>query len=219
LPNQALPLLWILGVLGLAACGGGGEGGGAPDANQSLSDASDTDASDTAEAFSVAFATTAGNFTIDVTRAWSPNGADRFAELVDSGFYDGCRFFRVVPGFMVQFGINGNPATQAMWSNAAILDDTVVESNVRGYVSFAQTADPNSRTTQLFINYVDNSFLDAMNFSPFGVIRSGGMSAVDSITSEYGESPDQRLITSGGQGYLDTNFPNLDFIETARRAP
>ncbi len=206
------PLAALVGFM-LAACSGGG-GSADVDAGERSADASVG-----GDDFSVVFQTTAGEFTVDVTRDWSPNGADRFAELVDSGFYDGCRFFRVVPGFMVQFGINGDPATHAMWKDSPIQDDPVVESNVRGYVSFAQTADPNSRTTQLFINYVDNSFLDPMNFSPFGVVRSGGMDSVDAINSEYGEVPNQTQITNVGTSYLDENFPNLDFVQTARRAP
>jgi len=209
------PLALYVGFM-LTACSGGG-GGGSSEVD--AGDVAAPDASEASDDFSVVFQTTAGDFTVDVTRDWSPNGADRFGELVDAGYYDGCRFFRVVPGFMVQFGINGTPATHAMWKDSPIQDDPVVESNVRGYVSFAQTAEPNSRTTQLFINYVDNSFLDPMNFSPFGVIRSGGMDAVDAINSEYGEAPDQTQITNVGTSYLDGNFPNLDFVETARRAP
>ena len=203
----------------LAACSGGGsmdvDAGGSTDAGEGEG----ADASVAADEYSVLFETTAGDFTIDVTRDWSPNGADRFAELVDAEYYDGCRFFRVVPGFMVQFGINGTPATHAMWKDSAIADDSIVESNTRGYVSFAQTGAPNSRTTQLFINYVDNSFLDPMNFTPFGVIRTGGMDSVDAINSEYGETPDQGQITNVGTPYLDENFPNLDFVQTARRIP
>jgi peptidyl-prolyl cis-trans isomerase A (cyclophilin A) len=202
----------LVGIM-LAACSGGGSSTDV-DAGESAPDAAEV-----AGDFSVVFQTTAGEFTVDVTRDWSPNGAERFGDLVDAEYYDGCRFFRVVPGFMVQFGINGTPATHAMWKDSTIQDDAVVESNIRGYVSFAQTAEPNSRTTQLFINYVDNSFLDPMNFSPFGVIRSGGMDVVDAINSEYGENPDQGQITNVGTSYLDSNFPNLDFVETARRIP
>ena len=206
--------LGVAGVflLTLVACGVGGDGPRSGDAGPQRFDATEL-----AEQYSVVFETTAGDFTIDVTRSWSPNGADRFRELVDSEFYDGCRFFRVVPDFMVQFGINGTPATHAMWKDDSILDDAVVESNLRAYVSFAQTAQPNSRTTQLFINYGDNSFLDSMRFSPFGVVRSGGMEAVDGINSEYGETPDQEQIVNQGTAYLDANFPNLDYIVSARR--
>ena len=207
---RTLNLVPGLLVLGLLACGGDGNTGSADAAPEA-------DASPQSEDFSVEFQTTAGNFTIDVTRSWSPKGADRFADLVDSGYYDECRFFRVVPGFMVQFGINGTPTTHAMWSDATIEDDPVVEANLRGYVSFAKTGLPDSRTTQLFVNFGDNSFLDDMGFSPFGIVRSGGMTAVDAINSEYGESPNQGQITSQGNDYLDANFPNLDKINTASR--
>ncbi|MBT8493418.1 MAG: peptidylprolyl isomerase [Deltaproteobacteria bacterium] len=196
-------------VLALCACGGddGGDGGG------------DTDAgSNPGDPFSVELVTTAGNFTIDVTPEWSPNGAARFRELVEAGFYDGNRFFRVVPGFIVQWGINGSPATHAMWSGQAINDDPVVESNLRGFVTFAKTNAPNSRTTQLFINYSDNSFLDSMGFSPFGEVVTG-LENVDAINDEYGEEPSQGQLASEGNSYLDDNFPNLDSITTARVVP
>lgn len=176
------------------------------------------DAGPVGDPFSVEFKTTAGDFIVDVTPAWSPNGAARFRELVVAGFYDECRFFRVVPGFMVQFGINGDPAVDSMWRNNSISDDAVIESNVRSYVSFAMTNLPNSRTTQLFVNYSDNSFLDSMGFAPFGVVRTG-MENVDGINAEYGESPSQAQISNDGNEYLDTNFPNLDYITTARILP
>ena len=193
-------------------CGSDSSAGSADAAGQSA------DALASSETFSVEFTTTAGNFMVDVTRAWSTTGADRFRELVEAGFYDECRFFRVIPGFVVQFGINGDPTIQAMWTGNTIADDSVVESNLRGTVTFAKTSAPNSRTTQLFINYGDNSNLDAMGFSPFGVVRTG-IENVDTINSEYGESPDQGQITSQGNSYLDANFPNLDSITTARIVP
>jgi len=168
--------------------------------------------------FSVEFRTTAGDFVVDVTPAWSPNGAARFRELVEAEFYDDCRFFRVVPDFVVQFGMNGDPAIDVMWRNRTIEDDPVVESNVLGMVTFAKTASPNSRTTQLFINYGDNSFLDAMGFSPFGVVSSG-MSSALAINDEYGEQPDQARIAAEGNAYLDASFPGLDSIITARIVP
>ncbi len=206
------PLVFAAGLF-LAACvadpAGPGAGSGA------TGDAAEA----TLDSFSVLFETTAGDFTIDVTPDWAPNGAARFAELVDEGFYDGCRFFRVVPGFMVQFGINGDPAVHALWRSSTIPDDSVSESNQRGYVTFAHTGAADSRTTQLFINYGDNGFLDSMVFAPFGVVRDGGMNAVDAINAEYGELPDQASITAEGTTYLDANFPNLDYIVSARRLP
>jgi len=182
------------------------------------SDSPEPDAGDSGDAFSVEFDTSAGIFVIDVTPAWSPNGAARFRELVEAEFYDDCRFFRVVPDFIVQFGMNGDPSVNSTWSNQPIQDDPVVESNVRGLVTFAKTSAPNSRTTQLFINFGDNSFLDEMGFSPFGVVRTG-LDNVDGINDEYGESPDQGQIASQGNSYLDSSFPNLDSITTARIVP
>ena len=165
-----------------------------------------------AGSYSVRFETTAGDFVVLVHRDWAPLGAQRFHELVKSGFYDECRFFRVVSGFMVQFGINGNPATQQSWERR-LRDDPAKESNRRGYITFA-TSGPNSRTTQVFINFVDNSFLDSQGFSPFGEVIEG-MDNVDKINAEYGESPDQGQINSGGNSYLNSQFPKLDYIKKA----
>lgn len=162
--------------------------------------------------YSVRFETTAGDFVVLVHRDWAPQGAQRFHELVKSGFYDECRFFRVVSGFMVQFGINGNPATQQSWENR-LRDDPVKESNRRGYITFA-TSGPNSRTTQVFINFVDNAFLDSQGFSPFGEVIEG-MDNVDKINAEYGESPDQGQINAAGNSYLNSQFPKLDYIKKA----
>ncbi|MEO2013221.1 MAG: peptidylprolyl isomerase [Fuerstiella sp.] len=163
--------------------------------------------------FEVEFDTAAGKFTIEVNRAWSPVGANRFYELVKDGFYDGCGFFRVVPGFMVQFGLAADPAVTAKWK-MEIADDPVVESNRRGYVTFAKTGAPNSRTTQVFINFGDNSRLDADGFSPFGRVTKG-MAIVDKISSAHGEQPNQGAITSQGNNYLESNFPKLDYVNTA----
>lgn len=165
------------------------------------------------ERFQVKFDTSKGEFIVDVTRSWSPNGADRFYNLVKSGFYDECRFFRVIKRFMVQFGINGDPKVAKAWVSAGIPDDKIQQSNTRGMVSFA-TAGPNTRTTQLFINYGDNSFLDPQGFTPFGVVTKG-MNAVDAINGEYEERPDQTQIRIQGNAYLEKNFPNLDYIKTA----
>lgn len=162
--------------------------------------------------FSVRFETSTGDFVVLVHRDWAPLGAQRFYELVKSGFYDECRFFRVVSGFMVQFGINGDPATQQSWEKN-LRDDPAKESNRRGYMTFA-TSGPNSRTTQVFINFVDNSFLDSQGFSPFGEVIEG-MDNVDKINAEYGESPDQGQINSGGNAYLKSQFPKLDYVKKA----
>jgi peptidyl-prolyl cis-trans isomerase A (cyclophilin A) len=161
----------------------------------------------------VNFDTTAGPFVIQVTRAWAPKGADRFYNLVRNGYYDNGRFFRVIPNFMVQFGINGDPKTQSVWREANITDDPVKQSNKRGYITFA-TSGPDSRTTQVFINFRDNAGLDQQGFAPFGQVISG-MEAVDKITSQYGERPDQGLIQMNGNAYLSKAFPNLDYVRRA----
>ena len=165
------------------------------------------------ETYKVNFDTTAGAFVIEVHRAWAPKGADRFYNLVKNGYYDNCRFFRVVPDFMVQFGINGDPTLQTLWKEARITDDPVKESNKRGYVSFAH-AGANTRTTQVFINFQDNSGLDKQGFAPFGRVVSG-MNVVDKINAQYREQPNQGGIQAGGNTYLTKEFPKLDFIKKA----
>ena len=166
------------------------------------------------EVFNVAFDTTAGPFLVQVNRSWAPNGADRFYNLVKHGYYDNNRFFRVVPGFVVQFGINGDPKTQSFWEDANIKSDPVTQSNRRGTLVFAMAGHPDTRTTQLFINYRDNTRLDQMGFAPFGQVVSG-MEAVDKINAMYGEEPDQGLINSQGNAYLNKEFPKLDYIRKA----
>jgi peptidyl-prolyl cis-trans isomerase A (cyclophilin A) len=169
------------------------------------------------ETYKAKFDTSAGTFVIEVHRAWAPKGADRFYNLVKNGFYDGCRFFRVVPGFMVQFGINGNPAIQSNWRNANITDDPVKESNKRGYVTFA-TGGPNTRTTQVFINFQNNAGLDRQGFAPFGEVTTG-MDVVDKINAQYREQPNQAQIQSQGNAYLNKSFPKLDYVKTATIEP
>jgi peptidyl-prolyl cis-trans isomerase A (cyclophilin A) len=159
------------------------------------------------------FETSAGDFTIEVTRGWAPLGADRLYNLIRNGFYDGDRFFRVVPGFVVQFGINGTPAVSAAWRHANIADDPVTQHNVTGTIVFA-TAGPNTRTTQLFINYADNVRLDGMGFAPMGKVVDG-MDVVQKIYSGYGQNPNQDLIESQGNPYLSQAFPQLDYIKKA----
>lgn len=170
------------------------------------------------EKFQVRLDTSKGNVLIEVTRAWSPNGAARFYDAVKAGFYDECRFFRVVPDFVVQWGINGDPKVQAKWRDANFQDDVVPAkeraSNKRGYVTFAKSGRPHSRTTQLFINYSDNSRLDQLGFTPFGKVIEG-MDVVDKITAKYGERPDQGAIQQEGNAYLQAEFPDLDFIKKA----
>ncbi len=164
------------------------------------------------DSYKVRFETSKGNFTVEVTRKWAPNGADRFYELVQQGFYKEARFFRVVPNFMVQWGINADPDVQKKWRPATIKDDPVVASNQRGYITYA-TSGPNSRTTQMFINFKDNSFLDSQGFSPFGRVTDG-MNVVDAINAEYGEQPQQGAIQTQGNAYLKSRFPRLDFIKS-----
>jgi len=165
------------------------------------------------------FDTSKGVFVIDVQREWAPVGADRFYNLVKNGFFDDNRFFRVISGFMVQFGINGNPQVSAPWRNAQIKDDPVKQSNKRGFITFA-TAGPNSRTTQVFVNFGDNARLDTMGFAPFGQV-STGMNVVDQLYSDYGEGaprgrgPDQGRIQQEGNAYLTKEFPNMDFVRKA----
>lgn len=160
---------------------------------------------------------------VQVTRAWAPLGADRFYNLVKNGFYTDASFFRVIPGFMVQFGLSAKPSISEKWSHAVIPDDPVTQSNKRGYITFA-TAGPNTRTTQVFINFGDNSRLDSEGFAPFGQVVEG-MDVVDKLYSGYGEGapqgsgPDQGQIQAKGKAYLDGDFPKLDSIKTAVIVP
>jgi peptidyl-prolyl cis-trans isomerase A (cyclophilin A) len=173
--------------------------------------------------YKVQFDTSKGPFVIEVHRDWAPTGADRFYNLVKNGFYDDARFFRVVEGFMVQFGVNGDPKVSAAWRNARMKDDPVRISNKRTFVTFA-TAGPGTRTTQVFINFGDNSNLDGQGFAPFGQVVSG-MKVVDSLYNGYGEGapqgrgPDQGRVQSEGNTYLASAFPNLDYIKKATIVP
>jgi peptidyl-prolyl cis-trans isomerase A (cyclophilin A) len=173
--------------------------------------------------YKVEFDTSKGSFVIEVHRDWAPNGADRFYNLVKNGFYDNVRFFRVVEGFMAQFGISGDPKVSSIWREARIKDDPVRISNKRTFVTFA-TAGPNTRTTQVFISFSDNSNLDAQGFAPFGQVVSG-MKVVDSLYNGYGEGapggrgPDQGRVQKEGNAYLASAFPNLDYVKKATIVP
>ena len=167
--------------------------------------------------FKAKFTTTAGDFVIEVHRDWAPLGADRFYNLVRYGYFTNAAFFRVVPGFVVQFGLSADPAVNKVWKTATIQDDPVVQSNKRGNLVFA-TAGPGTRTTQLFINYADNARLDGMGFAPFGSVVEG-MDVVDKIYAVYGESPRQDLISEQGDAYLKANFRDIDKIKLARIVP
>ena len=169
------------------------------------------------DSFKAQFVTTKGKFTVEVTRSLAPNGADRFYNLVRSGYFTDIAFFRVLPGFMCQFGIHGDPAVAANWRDANITDDVVKGSNTRGTITFA-TAGPNTRTTQLFINFADNPNLDGQGFASFGKVVSG-MDVVDKINSEYGETPDQGRIQAEGNVYLKKEYPHLDYIKSATILP
>jgi peptidyl-prolyl cis-trans isomerase A (cyclophilin A) len=164
------------------------------------------------------FTTTKGDFVVEVHRDWAPIGADRFYNLVKNGFFDDASFFRVIKGFMAQFGISSNPAINRAWQNANIKDDPVKQGNKRGNVVFA-TAGPNTRTTQIFINFADNTQLDAQGFAAFGNVVEG-MDVVDKIYSGYGETIQSvGHITNEGRPYLDKNFSQMDRIKTAKIMP
>ena len=169
------------------------------------------------DVYEATFVTTKGNFVVQVTRAWAPNGADRFYNLVKHGFFNGDPFFRfaiIQNGYIVQFGITPNPAVNAAWQDATIPDDPVKQSNTTGTITFAATPAPNSRTTQLFINLGDNPALDSQRFAAFGKVISG-MDVLNSLYRGYGEQPDQNQLQTKGSAYFSKQFPNIDTIKTA----
>ena len=171
------------------------------------------------DVFRARFESSKGPFVIEVHREWAPIGADRFYNLVKNGFYDGTRFFRVRPGFMAQFGLHGDPNRQAAWQRASLRDEPPMKSNTRGSVSFAKESLPNTRFTQIFINYTDNSYLDQQGFAPFGQVVTG-MEIVDKLFGPARENePDQRRILREGNGYLQKEFPQLDFVKKASIVP
>jgi len=204
---KRIPINAVAGALLLAAiaCGSSGaqESGGLRNPEALTEQAPAT--------FSAAFDTSKGQFVVEVHREWAPRGADRFYNLVKSGFFNDVRFFRVIGGQLAQFGMHGDPAVQEAWRDAVIEDDPVRRGNTRGSVSFA-TRGPNSRTTQLFINLRDNSAYDRLGFAPFAEVVSG-MDVVDRLYSEYEERPEQPLIDEEGNAYLKREFPNLDYIQ------
>lgn len=228
------PLLALAVVLALAACkkeeapASSGDKAAAPAATAVPAPASnpallspETAREQAPESFKVRLETTKGPAVISVTRAWSPKGADRFYNLVKLGYYDGVAFFRVLSGFMAQTGIHGDPTVSVKWRGATIPDDAPAgKPNARGMVSFA-TAGPHSRTTQFFVNFVDNSALDSMGFTPFGQVVEG-MSNLDKLYNGYGEGapggpgPDQGRLQQEGNAYLKADYPKLDYIKTAR---
>jgi peptidyl-prolyl cis-trans isomerase A (cyclophilin A) len=207
MPRRLIALV----LLSTACQGGGGERPNAATATTATTAAPDS--------FRARFETTKGDFVIAVHRAWAPRGADRFYDLVRSGYYDNARFFRVISGFMVQFGLHGDPKVSAEWRERRIPDDPVRRTNVRGMVTFA-TAGPGTRTTQVFINYGSNDRLDAMGFAPFGQVIEG-MDVVDRLYAGYGEGapqgrgPNQGRIQMEGNAYLERAFPRLDYVRRA----
>jgi peptidyl-prolyl cis-trans isomerase A (cyclophilin A) len=172
------------------------------------------------EKFKVRFETTKGPFVVEVNRELAPHGADRLFNLVKAGFFQDVAFFRAIEGFMVQFGIHGNPEVASVWRTALIPDDPVKGTNARGTLTFA-TSGPNSRTTQLFINFKDKASLDGMGFAPLGKVVEG-MDVVDSLYTGYGEGsprgagPNQGQIQQRGNEYLRAAYPELDYIESAK---
>ena len=208
-------ILIVLACAALAGCGGGGHSSstsGPPDALLHPA----TLNTKSPQLFTVVFKTTKGEFVVDVHRTWAPLAAQRFYNLVKAHFFDGVEFFRVVPKFVVQFGISPYPQVSKAWQNATITDDDVTVENTRGAVTFA-SAGPNTRTTQVFINLGDNSSLDHTGFAPFGAVVSG-MDVVDKLYSGYGDTPTakQGEIEAQGNAWLKKNYPKLDSIETAR---
>jgi len=203
-----------LACAALAGCGGGGKSAASGPPDVLLHPAKLT--AKAPQLFTATFKTTKGTFQIEAHRTWAPKGADRFYNLVKSGFYDGVIFFRVVPRFVVQFGISPYPKVSAAWQNAAIPDDLPTVHNTRGGVTFA-AAGPNTRTTQVFINLGNNTTLDQSGFAPFGAVVSG-MDVVDKLYSGYADKPTQQQgeMETLGNAWLNKNYPQLDSIKTAR---
>jgi peptidyl-prolyl cis-trans isomerase A (cyclophilin A) len=207
-------MLIALACAALAGCGGGGHSAGSGPPDALLHPAKLT--AKAPQLFTATFNTTKGTFQIQAHRTWAPKAADRFYNLVKSGFFDGVIFFRVVPRFVVQFGISPYPNVSAVWRNATIPDDIPTVHNTRGRVTFA-SAGPNTRTTQVFINLGNNTNLDQSGFAPFGAVVSG-MDVVDKLYSGYADTPTQQQgeMETQGNAWLVKNYPKLDSIKTAR---
>ncbi len=215
--GRAGPLLGLALLWGCA--GDASDDTGGPDVSNPLMRPAEL-AETAPDVYRARFQTNEGVFVVEVNRSWAPNGADRFYVLVKNGFFDETRFFRVIENFVAQFGLHADPYVTGAWTNYAILDDPVTQSNVRGSLTFAATTQPNSRTTQLFINLTDNTQLDGMGFAPVGRVVEG-MDVVDALHSGYGEGapqgngPLQQNIRARGNDYLIENFPELDYVERA----
>lgn len=214
---------WILALAAVAALVAPGVSAGQTAARKSLLVPGNLKET-SPETYNVRFDTSVGEFVIKVTRAWAPNGADRFYNLVKNGFYDDARFFRAVPNFMVQFGLHANPTVTKVWQSARIAPDKVTQSNRKGFITFAMGATPDTRTTQVFINFRNNTNLDSMGFAPFGEVVSG-IEVVDKIYTGYGEGaprgggPPQGRVAAEGNAYLIKSFPKMDFIKQATIEP
>lgn len=208
-PTRFLTLAAALGALTTLPACGGGERDVAADLQGTAP-----------ETYRAHFETSEGDFVVEVHREWAPHGADRFYNLVRHGYYDGARFFRVIEGFMAQFGIPGDPEVAAAVSSLPIPDDPVVQGNTRGRVTFAQASRPGTRTSQVFINFADNSNLDGSGFAAFGEVVEG-MEVVDALHDGYGEGapggggPEQGRIREEGNEYLEREFPELDYVVRA----
>lgn len=210
----------LLAAAVIAGCGSG-DTANADDAKKQkvLMDAASPEMKKQAPAaYNARFETNKGVFVIAVERKLSPNGADRFYNLVRNGYYDGNKFFRVLPNFIVQWGMHGDPEINKIWSESRIMDDPVLMSNKKGTITFAKPGAPNARSTHLFINYKDNTNLDRQGFAAFGQVVEG-MEVVEAINAEYGQSPDQGSIAEHGNAYLNERFPNLDTILKATIVP
>ena len=215
--------LGVLAVVNVAGCNRNAGPGSPGDRRAILLDPTHAAWSEPApDTFLATFETTKGDFVVEVIRAWAPIGADRFYNLVRHGYYDDARFHRIVPGFIAQWGVAGDPEVTAVWYDRGMPDDPVVANNVRGTIAFAFT-DPGTRSTQVYISMADNTRLDAQGFPPFGRVVQGMESVVDSIYSGYGESSgggvragNQARLVEDGNAYLDTEFPELDRLIRAR---
>lgn len=168
-----------------------------------------------ADAFQVEFQCSNGTFIVEVYPEWAPIGAEQFRQIIEEKVYNEARFFRVIPGFVVQWGIPGDPEQAAIWDKKTIMDEPVKQSNLRGTITYAKSQMPNTRSSQVFINYRDNTQLDGMGFSPFGKVIKG-MEVVEAINAQYREQPDQSEIETKGNAYLKEYFPKLDYIKEAK---